>query len=720
MNFPSVNEINAVVEANLRKERHIPRPSPENTQEFAGTLSPADVSRFNAIVEHATGLPLTSRRRVLVENENESGILGNAAKAIVSIAKKKWNLGQGGHWEAHVKGSVLALQGYTTASPRKVFYGQVFLTPNAEGKFTAGDHEFGLATDDARPIVDEIVAELNKMTPEQMASVKEDVVVEGGSLTTKYNEMVKQQEAMKKDGKEATPEYQALMASMADVNKQRMAQATESKALVVGSKVVLPSGEKATIKRLVEGGKADLVLSSGMLVESSPLGLLKPHGNQKPVGSADSDETKKAKEAKALLKKQMMEDNKSSSKLGELMTSATKTYKAGTFYFPSWQDAPKDVVEALKKAEVEVEESSYTVHEPSAFLRTSMSFADGGEADFEVSFGSLQSFADEWDEENPDGDDDDKEAHLQGVAEELASSFGTNESGASIYFHVTENPGVAEGGSTEVIDEDDERDTPADEKKYILGQIKSARELAVGARKRGNMQHAIRWENAIEGFIADAEKLGFGEEAEDYDQEVMEKADLGEAKDDDDTSPEGVKKFILKEIERVRKRAVSERKSGNIQKALRFEDEIEGYLEKAEKLGFGEEAEDADQKAMEKADLGEAKGDKAAKPAMYGFDLTQFEDAATFKKVLEKAGLPLTAKKDKDGYFLWKADGLELVTGNNPITGEYANSPERPKEEGYASYMGIEGEPAKVKVLVKAIKDHGDSKDESPGERAFI
>jgi hypothetical protein len=123
---------------------------------------------------------------------------------------------------------------------------------------------------------------------------------------------------------------------------------------------------------------------------------------------------------------------------------------------------------------------------------------------------------------------------------------------------------------------------------------------------------------------------------------------------------------------------------------------------------------------MLKAHLGEK--------AEHGFDLTGFGTAQNFKTVLKennmKPAKPVIHKLTTGGSYksyVFKGQGVEMRTGNNPITGQYSCPRQRQNEKGYASYIGIKGEPAKVQKLVMSIKKHTDDiKDESAGRNDFI
>ncbi len=102
----------------------------------------------------------------------------------------------------------------------------------------------------------------------------------------------------------------------------------------------------------------------------------------------------------------------------------------------------------------------------------------------------------------------------------------------------------------------------------------------------------------------------------------------------------------------------------------------------------------------------------------HGFDLTDFKSGG-FQKVLRDLGIKPIAKAGKLGWE-WKGNGILIVTGNNPITGEYFTA-KRKKEKNYASYIGVEGSPDLVKHAVDLIKHYSTYiKGESPGKRSFI
>tara|TARA_Y100001963_G_scaffold143138_1_gene213612 strand:+ start:474 stop:932 length:459 start_codon:yes stop_codon:yes gene_type:complete len=111
----------------------------------------------------------------------------------------------------------------------------------------------------------------------------------------------------------------------------------------------------------------------------------------------------------------------------------------------------------------------------------------------------------------------------------------------------------------------------------------------------------------------------------------------------------------------------------------------------------------------------------------HGFDLTDFKPNG-FQKVLKALKIRPKAQLDRnESGWEWKGNGIIIVTGNNPLTGEYASavsgkSPvKRKKEKNYASYMGIEGKPQLVAQAVELIKQQAAYiKGESKGQRNFI
>lgn len=105
--------------------------------------------------------------------------------------------------------------------------------------------------------------------------------------------------------------------------------------------------------------------------------------------------------------------------------------------------------------------------------------------------------------------------------------------------------------------------------------------------------------------------------------------------------------------------------------------------------------------------------------AEWGFDLTHFDKPANFEKLLKAVGIPAKAEK-KDGTWFWTGPGIEIRTGNNPLTGEYGHgSKKREDDPGFASYIGIKGNADKVKKAAAYIRKF-DPKEETPNSARFI
>jgi len=108
--------------------------------------------------------------------------------------------------------------------------------------------------------------------------------------------------------------------------------------------------------------------------------------------------------------------------------------------------------------------------------------------------------------------------------------------------------------------------------------------------------------------------------------------------------------------------------------------------------------------------------------AKHGFDLTDFKRNG-FKQLLKALKIKPKAQLDRNGSgWEWKGNGIMIVTGNNPITGEYAGGAVRRKnEKDYASYIGIEGKPELVQQAAELVHKWASYiKAESPGKRSYI
>lgn len=133
--------------------------------------------------------------------------------------------------------------------------------------------------------------------------------------------------------------------------------------------------------------------------------------------------------------------------------------------------------------------------------------------------------------------------------------------------------------------------------------------------------------------------------------------------------------------------------------------------------------------------------------AKWGFALTNFGSDVKFRAILKKHNLKRYIKKknvvhydfgDKIGSTWWNKrepyheeyfnyswtnpkTKLKIITANNAITGAYSSPKQRPKQKGYAPYIGIEGKKNDVIALKNTIKKLAVFyKDESPHRRDFV
>ena len=111
----------------------------------------------------------------------------------------------------------------------------------------------------------------------------------------------------------------------------------------------------------------------------------------------------------------------------------------------------------------------------------------------------------------------------------------------------------------------------------------------------------------------------------------------------------------------------------------------------------------------------------------HGFDLSEFKPGG-FKKVLKALSIPTIAKgshtggSDTSNGFYFRNKDIIIITGNNPITGQYRDEGRRSPEKNYASYVGIETkDPKDMDRVVKLFKQNTSyRKGESKGRRSFI
>ena len=120
---------------------------------------------------------------------------------------------------------------------------------------------------------------------------------------------------------------------------------------------------------------------------------------------------------------------------------------------------------------------------------------------------------------------------------------------------------------------------------------------------------------------------------------------------------------------------------------------------------------------------------KIFKPGVqHGFDLSDFKPGG-FKRFLKALGIPMIAKGSSTGAswsdgkpYYWRNKNIIIITGNNPITGQYTHPDRRKPEKNYASYVGMETKnPEDMDKVVKLFKKHTSyRKGESKGRRDFI
>ena len=97
------------------------------------------------------------------------------------------------------------------------------------------------------------------------------------------------------------------------------------------------------------------------------------------------------------------------------------------------------------------------------------------------------------------------------------------------------------------------------------------------------------------------------------------------------------------------------------------------------------------------------------------------------EKFLKALNIPTIAKgshtggSDTSNGFYFRNKDIIIITGNNPITGQYRNKNRAP-EKNYASYVGIETkDPKTMDKVVKLFKQNTSyRKGESKGRRDFI
>jgi len=126
----------------------------------------------------------------------------------------------------------------------------------------------------------------------------------------------------------------------------------------------------------------------------------------------------------------------------DILKDAHKTYAPDTYYV-DYSKLPACIKEEFEKVEPTIDDSSYTVHVPTAFLRVVVKTLDGAELNMESNLGEINL------EENEDEDRDEDE-EMANIAGEMKATFDWRLQ--DVYFEVTEGP------QQDMDDEDEESD----------------------------------------------------------------------------------------------------------------------------------------------------------------------------------------------------------------------------------------------------------------------
>lgn len=120
-----------------------------------------------------------------------------------------------------------------------------------------------------------------------------------------------------------------------------------------------------------------------------------------------------------------------------------------------------------------------------------------------------------------------------------------------------------------------------------------------------------------------------------------------------------------------------------------------------------------------KSALALARGGVAEKTE-HGYDITNFGTA--WPAFQAELGLrPDGREPNSVAGFRWINDaGLLVVTGNNPVTGQYRDAAQREPQIGFASYMGAEGPAQEVERFRTAVRRHAVYIKGSSERRSYI
>ncbi len=113
----------------------------------------------------------------------------------------------------------------------------------------------------------------------------------------------------------------------------------------------------------------------------------------------------------------------------------------------------------------------------------------------------------------------------------------------------------------------------------------------------------------------------------------------------------------------------------------------------------------------------------------WGFDLTDFKPGGWSKVLCELgidpapsvrslyAGDPRMSGKYRT--FIWTGRGIEIVTSNNPISGESGAISGDHTQKNFAGFIGIRGTPSKVMEAKRLIKRHASYLKDARGSRGL-
>jgi len=103
-----------------------------------------------------------------------------------------------------------------------------------------------------------------------------------------------------------------------------------------------------------------------------------------------------------------------------------------------------------------------------------------------------------------------------------------------------------------------------------------------------------------------------------------------------------------------------------------------------------------------------------------GFDLTEI-GLGNWINLIKRYDLRWTNRKTDTGAYVWGFPEGYIVTGNDPLSGNYSDPTVRLPEKGYASYIGVKGTKAFRDKVAKFIKRNAEYiKGYNPKRREYI